>query len=97
MIEFKIEADQLVCIIPERADTPSCLSWQDDLMSRIEEAGIPVAFDMSGVTYVSSAFLRICLMVGKRTGQDRFRLYSVSPDVKKVFKIAGLDPQLQID
>ena len=97
MIEFKTETDELICVMPERADTLACMDWQDALLTRVEEEGLPVVFDMSGVTYVSSAFLRICLMVCKRAGQDRFRLSSVSPDVKKVFKIAGLDPQLQID
>ena len=97
MIEFKTEEDQLICVMPERADTPGCLAWQDTLLTRIEQEGLPVVFDMSGVTYVSSAFLRICLMVYKKSGGDRFRLASVAPDVKKVFKIAGLDPQLQID
>ncbi|MBU1694053.1 MAG: STAS domain-containing protein [Verrucomicrobia bacterium] len=94
MIQFAKEADQLVCTLPARLDTTACTTWQDGLLKRIEEEKAPVVFDMAKVDYISSAFIRICLQVFKQVGEDRFRLINLSPDVKKVFKIAGLDEHL---
>lgn len=96
MIQFTTEADQLVCTLPPRLDTIACSSCQETLLKRIEEEKAPVVFDMSNVDYISSAFIRICLQVFKQVGGSRFRLVHVSPDVKKVFKIAGLDQHLNL-
>jgi anti-anti-sigma regulatory factor len=48
------------------------------------------------VEFVSSAFLRICLVVFKKVGAGRFSIVHVSPWVKKVFKIAGFDHSMDI-
>ena len=65
-------------------------------MKRVAEENRPVVFDMKDVTFVSSMFIRICLQVYKQMGANRFQVINLSPDVKKVFKIAGLDQQLNI-
>ena len=96
MIQFTKEADELVCTLPPRMDTTACMSLQDMLLKRIEEEKAPVVFDMAQVDYISSAFIRICLQVFKQAGGSRFRLVHLSPDVKKVFEIAGLDQHLTL-
>lgn len=96
MIQFNKEADQLVCTLPPRLDTTACSTWQDVLLKRVEEEKAPVVFNMAKVDYISSAFIRLCLQVYKQVGEERFRLVNLSPDVKRVFKIAGLDQHLKI-
>jgi anti-anti-sigma factor len=99
MVQFTKEADQLVCAFPPRLDTIACMSCQEMLLKRIEEekaAVVAVVFDMAQVDYISSAFIRICLQVFKQVGGSRLRLVHLSPDVKKVFKIAGLDQHMNL-
>jgi anti-anti-sigma factor len=50
-----------------------------------------VVFDLAGVDFVASAFLRLCLMVQQKAAGHQLTLVNVSPPIKKVFKIAGLD------
>ena len=55
-----------------------------------------MTFDLSGVAYVASSFLRICLKAAATAGKDRFELIHARPEIKKVFKIACLDQQLAL-
>ena len=96
MVQIIKTNDQLTCMMPARLDTAACLSFQDNLLKRVAEEKMPVVFDMKDVTFVSSMFIRICLQVYKHAGASRFQVVNLSPDVKKVFKIAGLDQQLKI-
>jgi anti-anti-sigma factor len=87
--------ERWMCRFPQRIDTAAC----EDIQAGIESGrrdDSPVDFDMSGVAYVSSSFLRICLLTAQKTGPKRLRIKNVSPEVKKVFKIAGLDKHLDI-
>jgi anti-anti-sigma regulatory factor len=51
---------------------------------------------MKAVDYVSSMFLGLCVKVGELAGTKKLALTHVHPEIKKVFKIAGLDRQIRI-
>ncbi len=68
----------------------ACGAINDDLMAVIEENEGPVIFDLSNVTFVASSFLRIVLTVNRAKARDGFTIVNIQPDVKKVFKMAGL-------
>ena len=55
-----------------------------------------VAFDLGGVTFIASSFLRLCVQTAKTVGSARFSVRNLSPELKKVFVISGLDKQLTI-
>ncbi len=95
MITYNSDAGQLVCVLPPRMDTVVCAECQEELLARVTAAAGPVVFDMAGVEYVASAFIRICLQAAKHAGAERFKLIHVSPNVHRVFKMAGLDQHLQ--
>ena len=101
MVRYEIEnslmeESRLVCNFTERMDTSNCQKIEEELYAKVCDTKIPVTFNLEGVDYVSSAFLRICLRVVKQTGPENFAAINATPTVKKVFKIAGFDKQLNI-
>jgi anti-anti-sigma factor len=83
--------DRLLCRMPSRLDTATCVEIHDPVLLRVREENLPVVFDLKDVTFVCSMFLRLCLQAYELSGPGRFQVANLSPDVKKVFKIAGLD------
>jgi acetyl-CoA synthetase len=83
----------LVVRLIGRLDSTQCQSIHEPLIARINGAGKAVVLDMEEVTFVASAFLRLCIMAAKMV-DGRIRMINVSPMLKKVFKIAGLDSHI---
>jgi len=50
-----------------------------------------IIFDLEQVDYVSSAFMRLCLLAAKQVRQGKFRIVNTKPQVMKVFKVASLE------
>ena len=97
MIEFTESQGKLTCSFSERLDTSNCSQFQDKLYETIAASGEPaVVFDMQKVDYIASIFLGICIKVYKDKGAQNFSLVNVRPNVKKVFKITGMDKLLTI-
>ena len=96
MLNMTMQSDRMTFTFPDRMDTLACEKYQAQIETEIGSLGRPVTFDLSGVVYVASSFLRICLKTVAAAGQDQFDLVHVRPEIMKVFKIAGLDQQLKI-
>ena len=101
MVRFNVEENitdekTLVCCFSEQLDTDNCMKIEDELLKKVCDAKMAVVFDLEAVNYVSSAFLRICLRVLKEVGEKNLSIVNVRSDVKKVFKIAGFDKQINI-
>lgn len=101
MVQYNLESDitneaKLVCAFTERLDTTNCLKIEDELFNKVKESKAPVIFNLEGVDYVASSFLRMCIKVFKEVGPGNFSVINVQPNVKKVFKIAGFDKQIPI-
>lgn len=96
MIEFTQDKDKLTCTFLGKLDTGSIPQIEKDLAQKTGGAPGVVVFDLKGVDYVSSSFLRICLKMAKERGEGGFSIVNVSPTVQKVFKIAGFDKIMAI-
>ncbi len=96
MFNITTQSDRLTCTFPERMDTLACEKHQEQINQQVSRTGLPVTFDLSGVGYVASSFIRICMRAAQAVGRDHFDMINVAPEIKKVFKIAGLDQQLNI-
>ncbi len=59
-------------------------------------AGQRLRFDLAGVDFVASAFLRLCIQAAKALGSERFELARLTPGVREVFAMAGLDRHLRL-
>jgi anti-anti-sigma factor len=55
-----------------------------------------IVFDIKGVDYVASSFLRLCLITAKGLEKGNFSIVNTNPQVLKVFNIAGLSSILNV-
>jgi anti-anti-sigma factor len=94
---FTTDGDKLTVRFPARLDAAACQRWEDSLLSSVSRHDGIIAFDLSDVTFLASGFLRICLKVRKDAGDGRFTVKGASPDVRKVFKVAGLDAHVTME
>ena len=85
-----IECDgKLVCTLDGHFDTLQSQKLEEELKAHLK-APQAVVFEMQGVTYVCSAFLRVCISVAKIVGAGQFTLRGVTPPIKRVVKMAGM-------
>lgn len=80
-----------------RIDSQSSPEFETALNLKLDAAQ-NVILDFADVPYISSAGLRVVLVVAKRVsrGQGKFALASLKPEIFSVFKISGLTSVLKI-
>jgi anti-anti-sigma factor len=96
MTECKLEDNKLLCSFNARLDVIGCQDIEEKIAEGMKENPESVTFDMTGVEYISSAFLRICIMTAKKSPSGKFEIAGAAPAVKKVFKMAKLDDIISI-
>ena len=89
-LKTETKPDQVICYLSGRLDTIVAQNVEPEINNSYDK-GKKLIFDFSQVEYISSTFLRICLMKYKELGSENFWIRHPKPDVKKVFMIAGLD------
>jgi len=97
MINYVPDGGKLLCVFEERLDTVNCMNFEKELLGKVQEMKSPVVFDLTKVEYIASSFLRICFQVVKEAGAGNLSLINVSPAIKRVFKIAGVEKLMKID
>ncbi|MEI6393427.1 MAG: STAS domain-containing protein [Verrucomicrobiota bacterium] len=80
---------RLVCTLEGHFDTAQSQELEATLKALLKPTQA-VTFEMHGVTYVCSCFLRVCVIVSKAAGTGHFTLRGVAPPIKRVFKISGM-------
>ena len=96
MVTYQETDTQLICAFTGALNTAGCQSFEKELLEKTAASQKNVVFDLEKVSYISSAFLRICIQHAKTKGITAFFVTNVSPEVKRVFKIAGLDQLFQM-
>lgn len=97
MVEFVESPGTLTCRFAGRMDTSTCQAIEASVRERTVGTSDAVVFDLAGVDFVSSAFLRLCQIVYRQVEGGRFRICHASPLVTRVFKIAGFDKLVPIE
>ena len=97
MLNIIENGENLIIKFPSKLSTTESQEIEKELLDKIEDGSKIIHFDFEGVTFICSYFLRVCLMVYKKVGRNRFELDKVSPQIKKVFMIAGFDKYLKIN
>lgn len=74
-----------------RLDTTTSPDLEKGLLGHVDAGVRQVVLDLSGIEYISSAGLRVLLLVAKklRTGGGEIVLCGLSPAVRQVFELAG--------
>jgi anti-sigma B factor antagonist len=86
----------LECHFSGRLDTLSSQAIDAELKAKLKPGITDIIFDLSGVEYLSSSFLRICISSLRHSGKDHFKVINATPSALKVFQIANLTEILQI-
>ncbi|MCP4178460.1 MAG: STAS domain-containing protein [bacterium] len=84
-----------ICKFDGRMDTTKCMDAERKIMQAIEGAN-EIVFNLTGVEYIASSFLRLCGKASHKVNSGNFSIINVTPSVKKVFKIAGLAERLNL-
>ena len=97
-IEDELEGPAVVVRLSGQLDTLTAKPFESHLASRIAQGQKRIIVDLAKVNYVSSYGLRVFLLTAKQLRADRraFILCSLTPDVKKIFRISGFDKILAI-
>lgn len=91
MLKTEISEGRTILKFEHRLDTVACAAIEGEILAQLEKSKPPLVFDIGSVDFVSSAFLRICIMAAKKSGEGNFKVANAAPQIKKVFKIAGMD------
>ena len=84
----------LNCLFSGRLDGEICSEIELDLLQRVSDfkngrQNVRLRFDLSEVVFISSPFLRLCLIGFRAFGEDRFSIMNVSDAIYQVFHISG--------
>ena len=77
--------------ISGRIDTSTSPSVEAAIKAKLAEGSARILLDMQEVTYVSSAGLRVVLLVAKqaKASNGSLALFGLQPSVREVFDISG--------
>ncbi len=100
--EFDNSAKILSCSFEGRMDSPASMQVEKEIEQKLgdllaeNKSGLCVRFDLAKVEYIASAFIRICLQTAKQVEKEKFSVCNTNPFVMKIFKMAGLDHELNV-
>jgi len=91
----------LHCVFSGRLDGSVCSTIEQELLRRVScfrecHEDIRLNFDLGEVVYISSAFLRICLICYKTVGENVFYVTNVSEEIHKVFHVSGFSKMMNV-
>lgn len=96
-MDFSEDDNTLNCLFSGRLDGSICEVIEHDLLQQVSDfkkdhqgqEDVRLNFDLAKAIYVSSSFLRLCLMCFKTFGKDGFSISNASKDIHNVFHISG--------
>lgn len=90
-----IKDTELTIAIEGSIDTVTSPLLESELKARLDKITVLI-LDFTGVTFISSAGLRVIIWARKQLdGQGKVLLKNVHEDVKEVFELTGLDSILE--
>lgn len=98
MIETKLDNGVLTAMVDGRIDGTNAKEFQQELEKAIADVDKAVLLDMSGLAYISSAGLRVMLLVAKTLDKQdvKFAVYAMSEQIRDVFLISGFDKIINV-
>ncbi len=87
------DGEVVIVRLAGRLDSAAAAAAEEGLLVAL--GGVPprLALDMTGLSYVSSAGLRVLLVVAKKVQQQhgKLALFGLNPNVREVFAVSGFD------
>ena len=103
--KYDQDANTLTFIFSGHMDSARCMPMAQAVENKVmEHAGNPAqinkplkaVFDLKEVDFISSAFIRICMMVLAKVKTGNLIMQNAGPFIKKTIKISGLENQLMV-
>ena len=97
MIKTERQGTVLVAITEDRIDGANAREFQDALQAAISDDDSAVVLDLEQLKYISSAGLRVILLVAKtlQRQEKQLAVCSLLGPVREVFEISGFDKIIQ--
>jgi anti-anti-sigma factor len=87
------DGEVVVALLSGRLDSSAAPAAEEGLSAAL--GGVPprVAIDMTELSYISSAGLRVLLVMAKKVQQQKGKvaLFGLVPNVREVFTVSGFD------
>src|SRR5438128_10990465 len=100
-MEFAQEqsGDALIVKLSGRLDSSSAQSAEERFTQVLSSGAVHLAIDMSQLDYISSAGLRVLLVVAKKVQQAKGKvvLFGLVRNVREAFSISGFDKIFSIE
>src|SRR5207302_9357404 len=89
----ELSGDVVIVKLTGRLDSSSAPPAEENFTRVLAGGALHLAIDMSNLEYISSAGLRVLLVVAKKVqqGQGKVVLFGLVRNVREVFSISGFD------
>jgi len=93
------DGDVVIVRFSGRFDSSAAPAAEERLSTALADLPPRLALDMSGLNYISSAGLRVLLVLAKRVQQANGKavLFGLAPNVREVFAVSGFDTIFSIE
>ena len=97
-ISTELRGEVLIARAQDRIDGANAREFQEALQAVVDEHNVAMVLDMEDLTYISSAGLRVILLIARVLQRDNksLSLCSLSGPVREIFEISGFDKIIQI-
>ena len=97
-VTIETRGTALVAVASGRIDSANASQFQEELSVVNDGSGSGVILDLGGLSYISSAGLRVILMVAKtlRSTNTNFVVCSPSDAIREIFEISGFSQIIPI-
>jgi stage II sporulation protein AA (anti-sigma F factor antagonist) len=92
-ISHEKQGDVTIVALAGRLDAGATKAAEDGLNAVLGPGAPHLAIDMSRLEYISSAGLRVLLVLAKKVQQanGKVALFGLGPNVREVFSVSGFD------
>ena len=97
-IEFNRNDGNVIAMVSGSVDGNNAALFQSTLQGAVEQSDKALVLNFSGLGYISSAGLRVLLLVGKEMQKSGtgFGLCSLQGQVRELFTVSGFDQIIPI-
>ena len=94
----EMHAATTVIAVAGRLDGATAVTFEEAMSKAVAASGHGVVLDLAHVHYISSAGLRVIMVMAKQlqARQTPFAICELSPNVREVFEISGFDRVLRV-
>jgi anti-anti-sigma factor len=90
IVTFREDNGTLICEFKGKLDSVVSELVEDVVFDKIQQTGLPVAFDLKNAEYVSSAFLRLSIKAARASVGMTVNILNAKPDIQDIYKMTGL-------